>query len=63
MKFRYQPRGIVVSSSLAISSSITLNSPVLPETASNATYALSPAGPTGSRFRIIQADVAATSSV
>lgn len=62
MTIKYQPQGILISSSLAISSSITATVVSLPQTASSAGFALSPVGPTGSIYRIIQASVLPTSS-
>jgi hypothetical protein len=62
MAIKYQPQGILISSSLAISSSIAVNAVFLPPTASFAGFTLNPIGPTGSIYRIIQASVLPTSS-
>lgn len=54
MAFKYQPQGIIVSSSLAIKSGFAKDFISGPATASTAEYAeLGPIGPTGSIFKIL----------
>lgn len=60
MTIKYQPQGIIISSSLAVNAGFAQNFTTGPATASVATYAsLGPPGPTGSIYKILTGSTAA----
>lgn len=63
MTIKYQPQGIIISSSLAARAGFAINFTNGPETASLSTYAtLGPPGPTGSIYKILTGSTAAVGS-
>lgn len=57
MAFKFQPLGIPVSSSYAISASAALFSVPMPPTASYAEYVLTVVGPSGSAYKTVSGSV------
>jgi len=63
MNFKYQPLGIAISSSFAISSSLAQSTNDSPATASLVSHSFSPVGPTGSQFKTLIGTTLPTSSI
>lgn len=53
MTIKYQPQGILISSSLAINAKFADAAISSPPSASFASHSLGPAGPSGSQYKII----------